>query len=369
MLLLLIRFGSALAFCVSTLNCVAAPELYRVTDLGDFPGGPEYGEAYSINNTGQVVGVSGTNTGLQAFRWSAECGLQPLDTLPGGAASSANSINRQGFATGHSGTTTGTAAVRWSSGDQMRKLGTLSMGFYDTGTAINDYGQVAGWSVTSMGLRAFVWTGRTGIVELGDLPGGDGRSVAYGLNNKGMAVGSSDVQSPRRLTDHAFVWTRETGLRDIGTLRGPSADYFSEARAVNDLGEVVGASDAAKNKHAFLWCEDTGMHDLGALPNGDGYSMAFSVNDRGQVVGESNTTRGLTAFVWTRAVGMRDLNELIDPDDPLKATTRVSTAYDINDRGQIVGSAEVKGITRAILLTPKSLPDSTPAGDSRSCQY
>ncbi|MHC4743629.1 MAG: LamG-like jellyroll fold domain-containing protein, partial [Planctomycetota bacterium] len=69
--------------------------------------------------------------------------------------------------------------------------------------------------------------------------------------------------------------------------------------------------------------------DLGTL--GGSYSSAFGINDSGQVVGVADTASGQPhAFVWDKNAGMVDLGTL---------GGSVSSAYAINNRGQIVGSA------------------------------
>jgi probable HAF family extracellular repeat protein len=350
----------AASFFVSAA-CGATPTLYRITDLGDLPGGVDFSQAYSINNASEIVGESSADNGLRAYRWTQRTGMRALPVGGAGIESEAFGINASGFVAGRTNSGSGSTAVRWGPRGTLRSLPSLGLGSFDVGYAVNRLGNVAGYSVGPLGLRAFVWTIRTGTVELGDLPGGDGRSLAFGINDEGMVVGSSDVQSPRRTTDHAFVWTRDGGLQDIGTLRGPSADFFSEARAVNNAGQVVGVSDAPTGQRAFLWQAERGMLDLGELPQGNGYSIAWAVNERGHVVGVSDSARGLAAFVWSPESGMWDLNDLIDPSDPLKSQTSFSAAYDINDRGQIVGSAFINGVTRAYLLTP--VVDDEAAGD------
>ena len=77
---------------------------------------------------------------------------------------------------------------------------------------------------------------------------------------------------------------------DLGTLGGS----FSQARAVNASGQVVGTSttDGDAETHAFSWTATGGMIDLGTL-GGSESSVNFKwplrvVNDSGQVVGSSS---------------------------------------------------------------------------------
>ena len=108
-------------------------------------------------------------------------------------------------------------------------------------------------------------------------------------------------------------------ITDLGTLSGG----FSEAFAINDRGQIVGRSMVKGGIfHAFLW-ENGKMRDLGTL--GGRESSATDINDHGQVVGGGGpTTHG---FLWHNGT-MRDLG-LFRPED-------------INNRGQIVGTAYTK---------------------------
>jgi len=104
-------------------------------------------------------------------------------------------------------------------------------------------------------------------------------SWALGINNLGQVVGASDTASGER---HAFRWTLEGGMQDLGTLGGA----LSEAYAVNDAGHVVGYSRTAVGDRAFLWTPGDGMREL---DNGDGTrSWAFAINNAGQVAGASH---------------------------------------------------------------------------------
>jgi probable HAF family extracellular repeat protein len=93
---------------------------------------------------------------------------------------------------------------------------------------------------------------------------------------------------------------------DLGTLGGTS----SAATAVNDNGQVVGASTLANGSlRAFLWTATSGMLDLGAL--GGRGSHALAVNGNGQVVGLNYFEDGSSrAFSWTAGGGMVDLGTL-----------------------------------------------------------
>ena len=74
---------------------------------------------------------------------------------------------------------------------------------------------------------------------------------------------------------------------DLGTLGGPG----SQARSINDSGQIVGLSFTASGQiHAFLYSGEK-MTDLGTLPGGT-YSYAYGINNNGQIVGYSRTPSG-----------------------------------------------------------------------------
>ena len=81
------------------------------------------------------------------------------------------------------------------------------------------------------------------------------------------------------------------------------------------------------------------MLDLGTL-NG-GYSYAYEINESGQVVGNSNNI----AFLYEDGV-MYDLNTLVD----LPSGWVLRSAEDINENGDIVGTASTPDGTKGFIL-------------------
>ncbi|MBT8224731.1 MAG: hypothetical protein HKP61_02815 [Dactylosporangium sp.] len=127
---------------------------------------------------------------------------------------------------------------------------------------------------------------------------------------------------------HAFFsspWRTGGSLVRLPELPCPDcASLASHAMAINGWGTIAGTSSAPDGTHAVLWVGDT-VRDLGKF--GEDANVT-GMNNRGQVVGYGLTPAGeWHAFVWSEATGMRD----IAPD------LGWARAYDINDRGQIVG--------------------------------
>jgi probable HAF family extracellular repeat protein len=171
--------------------------------------------------------------------------------------------------------------------------------------------------------------GSYGIVDLGDLCGGDGGSTALDINDAGQVVGATCVPAGGALVLHAFLWRDGDGMKDLGTLGGAS----SEAVAISATGQVVGLTDTADgNRPAFRWRPGGGMADLGHL--GGGGTAANDINAQGRVTGISFTADGLGEAFLTSGDGP------IDPDSDLlePVSGYLGAARGVNDAGQVVGS-------------------------------
>jgi probable HAF family extracellular repeat protein len=148
--------------------------------------------------------------------------------------------------------------------------------------------------------------------------------------------------------NHAFLYSGGS-MHDLGVLAVGGQSF---ARGINDNGVAVGTSNICSDfggyDHAVMFVNGE-VQDLGTL-GGAYYSTALGINNIGQIVGNSNSA----AFLYSNGV-MRDLNNLIDPT--LGWSLRNANA--INDFGQIVGrSIDANGITHAFLLTPTPEPAS-----------
>lgn len=350
------------AACAACL--FAGPALsasYKIVELGalEFY---KYSVPRAINASGQVVGESDAvpywvASTSHAFVWNEAEGMKDIGYFNSYLQySTANDINDSGQVVGFSSfSNSDYAAFYWDPRyDGPQHLYAPQVGQSSFATGINSLGKMAGY-INDYGInRAVLWEPLVLFQQptmqfLGGLPGGDGSSEAYALNDAGQVVGLSGAATGTR----GFLWDAANGMLNLGDLPG-GVDY-SQASDIYDARQVVGMSEAATGWRGFLWDAANGMQDLGDLPGGDDYSYASGINNAGQVVGGSRaatgTRLGRTAFIWDEINGMQDLNEMIDDALGWKLTS----ARDINDNGWIVGSGENSaGRDRALLLIPNT---------------
>ena len=148
--------------------------------------GDDFCEAYDINHSSQVVGVSNlSDNTYRAFLWEDGDGMLNLGTLPGGDFSSAYGINNSGQVVGTSEKSNGpVVAYLWEDG-VMQNLNDLidpasGWDLIDA-YALNDAGQILGYGgragtggelflltpVAPVPLPAVVWLMLSGLASLG----------------------------------------------------------------------------------------------------------------------------------------------------------------------------------------------------------
>jgi probable HAF family extracellular repeat protein len=191
-------------------------------------------------------------------------------------------------------------------------------------------------------------------------------SLPSGINNSGVVAGSANFAGDT--ITHAVIWDRDlVHITDLGTLGGAT----SAANGINEAGEVAGGSVIANgtDNHAFLWARGK-MSDLGTL--GGSMSFAFAINDSSLVVGQSDTTTtvdpilGIPPFHGFRSQRgvISDLGEIFGG--------HFNYGQDVNNRGQIVGAADLAGdlTGHAFMIQGGSLTDlGTVPGDNNSAAF
>jgi probable HAF family extracellular repeat protein len=298
-------------------------------DLGTL-GGPNSGVVFANHsNRGQIVGIAETaDMDPLAETWSCAGAFFPTTT--------------QHICLG----------FVWQNG-VMTALPTLG-GYNGFAASVNNLGQVVGWAETAdhdptcvppqvLQFEAVIWGPANGQIQ--QLPGlpGDPDSAATAINDKGQVVGISGICQNAVgafSAKHAVLWQNGQAI-DLGNIGGHG---WNTPTFINNQGQIVGFANQngdlvngqlALNFHAFLWTQDRGMRDLGTLP-GDAISEALGINEAGQIVGVSFGA-GFShprAFLWQDGA-MMDLNSLI----PTGSSLTLQVAGDINDRGEITGTA------------------------------
>lgn len=368
-------FRSAAAFAVAGMFVASSQAMPSIHSLGTLAGG-NYSAAFAVNASGQTTGESNNvseydpdNLALAYLSPATPGAMTSLGRI-GGAESIGYAINNAGQVAGKSSFTAGNGdfrAFRYvgtpGAGGVMQNLGTLG-GTSSEAYGINNAGVVAGYSLTTNNalFRAFRYTGTPGVdgvmQDLGTVVGGI-ESQGYAINQSGQVTGYSSVPgaiAPNR-DSHVFR-SGPTGsgsaLEDLGTLGGTTAFGLD----ISDAGRVVGYSYTADNgpMHAFRSGANgnTQLVDLGTLGGPD--SEAHAINNAGDVVGNADLPGEIsTPFLYLGTPGaggeMIDLNAYLDRTNPVEgAKWYLTSANDINDVGQIVGTGLFEGEDRAFIL-------------------
>ena len=305
-----------------------------VIDLGTLGGANSY--AYGVNDHGQIVGWSQVTSRLHPFLWTASEGMVDLDPDPStlwvigahiaitnsgyivGGGDNHVSVDQQGQPIEKSFVWTATSGkIDLPTLGGRRNRANPRNAYRSAPNAITEMGHVVGKAeyydatIGEPAHRAYLWTPSAGITDLGTL--GGSTSEARAVNSSGVVVGVSNTVGgldwlgnpictllPRSNCDqvsiqHAFAWTASDGMIDLGTLGG----LRSEARAVNDHGDVIGWSLRLGSnwERAFVWTPAEGMMDLVPLP-GCLRSSASHINNRRQIVGYSDGNCDRRATMW-----------------------------------------------------------------------
>ena len=361
---------------------------YTVKDLGTLRNG-DNSAGYDMNNAGWVVGQSNLAPGsnvLHTFVWYGLGPLVDIGTLNGLACPDCNVGGNGPNLFGMVPVAYETAATDphnedfcgynthricrgaiWWNRAPVRVLDNLPGGNNANTFGINNLGQVVGFAENgkpdstcatpfqALRFQPVIW-GPDGHIQKALNPyGADTVAFAFGINDRGQAVGTSGLCSNTALPPvnpfgpRAVLWDTDGTPVDLGNLGGTTA----VASSINIRGDVVGAAESGKDGtvHAFLWNKQTGMQDLGAFPGAFATvaPCCNTINNRREVAGFAVEAAGLRALVWQPgAKSPTDLNTLIPAGSPWF----LQGAGALNDAGEIVGWGTINGETHAFLAKP-----------------
>lgn len=183
------------------------------------------------------------------------------------------------------------------------------------------------------------------VTRIGTFDGTWKENDPRGMNNAGHVVGFSYADGENNIP-WAYIWTGGE-LTPLNPLPG---DSYSDAYAINDLGQVVGQSFGEFGVRIVAWQGGGAAAVLPELP-GTIWSYPFAINNNGQIVGQTySEALGTRPILWDNGVPRK--LELLPGDTD-------GVAHDINNFGEIAGnSGGIAVVWRAGQLTALgTLPD------------
>lgn len=264
----------------------------------------------SLTGISEVGIVCGTAWSNGTFGFSAAAvwvdGQAALIPTLGGLHSAADAIAPDGVITGWtsmSGQFTGMRAYRYDGQTKNTGLPPRPEIIRTVGRAINNKRQIAGNTTTAHGFTTFLDDPEEGMIIIGTLGGRN--ASANGISDAGHVVGHSETGVPDSSLDgqtvRAFLW-QSGRMTDLGVL----PDFIeSRANDVNSDGIVVGFClnhpGPDQPRRAFVWIDGvmTDLNDL--IPAGTGWELseARAINETGQIVGNGILDGQRRAFLLT----------------------------------------------------------------------
>jgi len=278
---------------------------------------------------------------------------------PDGSAFTAKGINNRGQIVGASVATDGSFYATLLTVNGAMNLGTQGR-LGSVATGINDRGQVVGYSYMNHAryeARAFLWS--NGVMQDLENPGGEyarfTSSQAVAINNRGQIVG--DAINPNSGSDQvqAIFWANGSA----GSAQTLPDELSSKAYAVDNHGRAAGVliNNDSGVSHAAFWNNGV-VQRLEVLPpvKWDTLSSALDINDRGQVVGLISGHLGPT--LWTDGVA-QDLGTLAGAAGGVNGYGGARSFY-LNNPGQLAGySMSADGSNHATLWSGGNIYDLT----------
>ena len=350
-------------------NCQAN---WQLVDLGS---GAAASGAYSINDSGQIVGAAyDSSNGQYACLFDASgagsnINLGTLSVPPAAAYSINNNgqIVGYGSVSGYNPGTYTTYACEFYTDREYNS--NLYNSYTSSAYCINDNGIAVG-IVGSLGSplaylfdtnshNSYYPLGSPEGDPVGGMWGSTKKSSANSINNSNQIVGWETDSSGKR---RACLFDSSGSKNNLSL---DSSLYGSYALSINNQGQIVGnvLVDTSSNTSAYSFdISGNGNNTYLGTVSGYNYSSASSVNDLGQVAGSCYITNNYgSEDYYNRCACLFDINGTLPPVDlntliDSNSGWSLISARDINNNGWIVGTGLYEGQERAYLLIPVPEP-------------
>lgn len=226
--------------------------------------------ANAINDSNQVVGsILNSNPNLnQAFIWSPTTGGSTLPNLTSGGFSNAYDINNSGVIAGVSQYNTSNVfdynPTLWSlSGGiyvptDLGNMGSLpGMAPDGSASAISSTGEVVGWSTVPNSAQFTAYLDPTGtpgnFINLGNLNGDGNKDFAQSINSSGDVVGAAHAGPFGSPVSNAWIWYPPPSMLPLVDLDipFPSSGTLNWATGINNKNEIVGGAPSTASSRPF----------------------------------------------------------------------------------------------------------------------
>ncbi|NDJ22190.1 PEP-CTERM sorting domain-containing protein [Nostoc sp. B(2019)] len=226
----------------------------------------------------------------------------------------------------------------WENGNttELKTFNRLSssglLGFRGFVSDINNSGQMVGGRTDLNGDHPLLGNQNT-VTDLGSFNGITNFNTARAINDLGQVVGGA-ITTNSEGQDQYLGWLWENGIKT--GLNSPNNPSFYPSE-INNLGQIVGTSFPLSqppiyDSHAVVLTPDK-VIKLPAL-NGSSQSAGYDINNKGQVIGYSDNE----AVLWSNGdvFGLGILGSNVNT---------YSVATGINDLGQVVGYSSISEIS------------------------
>lgn len=194
----------------------------------------------------------------------------------------------------------------------------------------------SGYVVGSVNNQAVLYV-RGGSRSLPDL--GGAASVANDINNRNVVVGTSNLSDDSVAVPYIYDGRH---VYAVGPADITGRPVGGSGNAINNSGSVVGSSTLG----AFVY--QGGRTAVLDLPTDAISDAARDINDAGEIVGSAMSLTGSIAVLWTTDGTATDLNTLV-----ADSTVSLFSAVSIDDRGEILAYGQQGRTVGTFLLTPE----------------